>query len=137
LLPARRGRAKRVAASAGIDLLPSPGLLYRLLHMELSKSSAKVLRAFVEAPDEEQYGFGLMRETGVKSGSLYPILERFERLRWIEGHDEAIDERVEGRPRRRLYQLTALGEREARKAVAAFYQDVGRAPTWVPGIEGV
>ena len=100
-----------------------------------SKSSAKVLRAFVDDPSEEQYGFGLMRSTRVKSGSLYPILERFERLRWIEGYDESIDEHAEGRPRRRLYRLTALGEREARKAVAEFYRDVGRPPAWVPGIE--
>ena len=49
--------------------------------MELSKSSAKVLRAFVDDPSVEQYGFGLMHSTRVKSGSLYPILERFERLR--------------------------------------------------------
>src|SRR5437773_12294475 len=109
--------------------------LCRLRYMELSKSSAKVLRAFLEDPDEAQYGFGLMRSTRVKSGSLYPILERFERLRWIEGHDESIDEHAEGRPKRRLYRLTALGEREARKAVAEFYQDVGRAPSWVPRIE--
>jgi DNA-binding PadR family transcriptional regulator len=104
--------------------------------MQLSKSSAKVLREFVEHPTRDQYGFGLMRATRVKSGSLYPILERFERMGWIEGYDESIDEHAEGRPRRRLYQLTALGEREARKAVAEFYQDVGHAPAWVPGIEG-
>jgi DNA-binding PadR family transcriptional regulator len=103
--------------------------------MELSKSSAKVLRAFLDDPDEEQYGFGLMRSTRVKSGSLYPILERFERLRWIEGYDEPIDEHTEGRPKRRLYRLTALGEREARKAVAEFYRDVGQSPAWVPGFE--
>jgi DNA-binding PadR family transcriptional regulator len=104
--------------------------------MELSKSSAKVLREFLKDPSEEQYGFGLMRSTRVKSGSLYPILERFERLRWIEGYKESIDEHAEGRPRRRLYRLTALGEREARRAVAEFYQDVGRPPVWVPRIEG-
>jgi DNA-binding PadR family transcriptional regulator len=104
--------------------------------MELSKSSVKVLREFVDDPDGEQYGFGLMRSTRVKSGSLYPILERFERLQWIEGYDESIDEHAEGRPRRRLYRLTALGEREARKAVAEFYRDIGQAPAWMPGIEG-
>lgn len=104
--------------------------------MGLSKSSAKVLRAFVDDPDEAQYGFGLMRSTRVKSGSLYPMLERFERLRWIESYDESIDEHAEGRPRRRMYRLTALGKREARKAVAEFYQDVGQAPAWMPGIEG-
>jgi DNA-binding PadR family transcriptional regulator len=104
--------------------------------MELSKSSAKVLRVFVDDPTREQYGFGLMRSTRVKSGSLYPILERYERLGWIEGYDESIDEHAEGRPRRRLYRLTAMGEREARKAVAEFYRDIGQSPAWMPGIEG-
>src|SRR5438105_1370647 len=115
-------------------LLNEPTLC-RMMNMGLSKSSAKVLRAFLENPDEEQYGFGLMRSTRVKSGSLYPILERFERLRWIEGYDESIDEHAEGRPRRRMYRLTAVGELEARKAVADFYRDIGRPPAWVPGIE--
>src|ERR1700730_10201637 len=103
--------------------------------MTLSKSSAKVLRVFLDDPAEEQYGYGLMRSTMVKSGSLYPILDRFERLRWIEGYDEPIDEHAEGRPKRRLYRLTALGEREARKAVAEFYRGGGRAPAWVAGVE--
>ena len=110
-------------------------VLCRLRYTDLSKSSAKVLRAFVDDPSEEQYGFGLMRSTRVKSGSLYPILERFERLGWIEGYDESINEHTEGRPRRRLYRLTALGEREARKAVAEFYRAVGQSPAWVPGFE--
>jgi DNA-binding PadR family transcriptional regulator len=103
--------------------------------MGLSKSSAKVLRAFVDDPGKQQYGFGLMRSARVKSGSLYPILERFERLHWIEGYDEVIDEHAEGRPTRRLYRLTAMGEREGRKAVAEFYRDVGQAPIWMPGTE--
>src|SRR5438309_9715496 len=102
--------------------------------MELSRSSAKVLRAFLEVPGEEQYGFGLMRSTRVKSGSLYPMLERFERMRWIEGYEESIDEHAEGRPRRRLYRLTALGEREATKAAADFCRGVGHTPAWVPRI---
>jgi PadR family transcriptional regulator len=115
--------------------LPEHRALCRIRYMELSKASAKVLRVFLDDPDEEQYGFGLMRSTGVKSGSLYPILDRFERLRWIAGYDEAINEHAEGRPKRRLYRLTALGERQARKAVAAFYRDIGSLPTWVPNIE--
>jgi hypothetical protein len=34
------------------------------------------LRAFLDDPNGEQYGFGLMRSTRVKSGSPYPILEK-------------------------------------------------------------
>jgi DNA-binding PadR family transcriptional regulator len=77
-----------------------------------------------------------MRATGVKSGSLYPMLERFERRRWIEAFDESIDEHAEGRPRRRLYRLTGVGEREARAALIDFHRNVGPAPRWLPGLEG-
>lgn len=98
--------------------------------------AAKVLAAFLEDPTREQYGFALLRLTGVKSGSLYPFLDRLEKRGWLKSWDETIDEHSEGRPRRRLYRLTGLGEREARKAVASFYLDVAKAPTWLPGFEG-
>lgn len=105
--------------------------------MPLSLASIKVLGAFLDEPAKDQYGFGLMRSTGVKSGSLYPILDRLERLKWIEGRDEEIDEQVEGRPKRRLYRLTTLGEREARDAVTEFYRNLGRPPAWLPSFEGM
>jgi PadR family transcriptional regulator, regulatory protein PadR len=91
-----------------------------------------VLRAFLDDPLADQYGFGLMRSTGVKSGSLYPLLDRLERLGWIEGHDEDVDEQAEGRPRRRLYRLTVLGHRQATREVVEFYRSLGPAPTWLP-----
>lgn len=78
---------------------------------------ARVLLAFLEDATKEQYGFGLLKSTGVKSGSLYPLLDRLEERGWIESWDEDIDVEAEGRPRRRLYRLTPLGEREARRAV--------------------
>src|SRR6266851_1153679 len=104
--------------------------------MKLSKASAKVLMEFLANPKQDQYGFGLMKATGVKSGSLYPILDRFEDLRWIEGYDEVIDQRAEGRPRRRLYRLTGIGRPAAKQAVTDFYRDLGPAPSWVPRTQG-
>jgi PadR family transcriptional regulator, regulatory protein PadR len=98
---------------------------------------AKVLARFLEDPTREQYGFGLMRATGVKSGSLYPILEQLERIGWVESHQEVIDERAEGRPRRQLYRLTLIGEREGRQAVADFYRDLGPVPGWLPRLGSV
>jgi DNA-binding PadR family transcriptional regulator len=59
------------------------------------------------------------------------MLERLEHRGWIEGFDEAIDEHAEGRPRRRLYRLTARGTREARSALADFYRDLGPVPGWL------
>jgi PadR family transcriptional regulator, regulatory protein PadR len=100
-----------------------------------SRAAAKVLLVFLDQPARDQYGFGLMRSTGVKSGSLYPILGRFEEAGWIEGYEEDIDEHAEGRPRRRLYRLTANGQREASRAVADFFRDLGPAPRWLPEAE--
>src|SRR5260370_29876177 len=104
--------------------------------MKLTKASAKVLMAFLANPRHDQYGFGLMKATGVKSGSLYPILDRFERRGWIEGYDEPMDERTKGRPPRRMYRLTGTGRPAGRQAVLDFYRDLGPAPGWLPGRQG-
>jgi PadR family transcriptional regulator len=104
--------------------------------MRLSRSSAKVLKEFLATPNQEQYGFGLMKVTGVKSGSLYPILTRFEQLGWIESYEEQIDEREEGRPHRHLYRLTGMGRPAAQRALEDFYQDLGPLPTWLPRLQG-
>jgi PadR family transcriptional regulator, regulatory protein PadR len=103
--------------------------------MRLTKASAKVLKHFLANPNEDQYGFGLMKATGVKSGSLYPILERIQEEGWIERFDEAIDESAEGRPRRRMYRLTSMGLPAARKAVYEFHDDLGPAPSWAPQLQ--
>jgi hypothetical protein len=109
--------------------------LYRVLDMRpLSSATVKVLRPFIDQPAQAQYGFGLMRSTGVRAGSLYPILKRLERIGWVEGFDEDIDERAEGRPRRRLYRLTSAGAREAADAVAAFYLSLGVPLTFIPRV---
>jgi PadR family transcriptional regulator, regulatory protein PadR len=100
-----------------------------------NKATAKVLIAFLEHPTHDQYGFGLMKRTGVKSGSLYPILDRLERAGWAESRKEDIDEKVAGRPQRTLYRMTALGQTEARHAVADFYRDLEPAPGWLPRTE--
>jgi PadR family transcriptional regulator PadR len=96
--------------------------------MALSKSRAKILGAFLADPSQEQYGFGLMRSTGVKSGALYPILDSLEKRGWVQAYDENIDERAEKRPRRRLYRLTDLGEVEATKALVEFHSDQVAVP---------
>ena len=98
----------------------------------ISKATFKVLSAFLENPSHELYGFGLMRSTGVKPGSLYPILDRLEDRRWLVSAEEEIDEVAAGRPKRRQYRLTALGEREARQAVTEFIRDLGPIGQWLP-----
>jgi DNA-binding PadR family transcriptional regulator len=57
------------------------------------------------------YGFELMDVTGLQSGTVYPLLRRLEarglvRSRW----ERAGAAHGEGRPRRRYYEITPLGE---------------------------
>jgi len=101
----------------------------------ITAATMKVLTEFLNTPQREQYGFGLMRTTGVKAGSLYPILDRLVAAGWLHVEDESIDVVAERRPKRKLYRLTALGEREGRRAVRQFFENVGPAPHWVPRLE--
>jgi DNA-binding PadR family transcriptional regulator len=76
-----------------------------------SKQTEAVLGALVADPGEWRHGYDLSRETGLKSGTLYPILMRLEQQGWLEAEWEA--EPAPGRPRRHLYRLTGKGVEEA------------------------
>jgi PadR family transcriptional regulator, regulatory protein PadR len=82
---------------------------------EPSLATLKVLRALLDGDATDHYGLALIERTSVQAGTLYPILSRLEKDRWIEGDWEDIDEATAGRRRRRYYRLTGLGEREARQ----------------------
>jgi DNA-binding PadR family transcriptional regulator len=83
----------------------------------MTLATQRVLRVLVNDPDGQHYGTALMAETGLRSGSLYPILTRLEDAGWITGEWEDVDEHVVGRPRRRYYTLTANGGRAATAAL--------------------
>lgn len=73
---------------------------------------------FLDAAPAPLYGLEIAKEAGIKSGSLYPILDRLESAGWLVGEWESVDPTVEGRPRRRHYQLTSDGAVGARQAAA-------------------
>jgi DNA-binding PadR family transcriptional regulator len=81
-----------------------------------SAATLKVLSAFLEELPKPLAGSDIFRKKGVMSGSLYPILSRLEKAGWVSSEWEQLDPREEGRPRKRLYHLTALGERCAHDA---------------------
>jgi PadR family transcriptional regulator PadR len=84
---------------------------------KLSRNALDVLTEFLSSPSEPRYGLQLMHTLGLGAGSLYPILQRFEDEGWLEAHWEDIDPTSEGRPRRRYYQMTGLGQEVARSEV--------------------
>jgi PadR family transcriptional regulator, regulatory protein PadR len=71
---------------------------------EFSGQTALVLAVLCARPQMWRHGYDIARETGVKSGMLYPILIRLADRGWLEASWE--DEQPAGRPRRHLYRLT-------------------------------
>ncbi|MGW4529247.1 PadR family transcriptional regulator [Amycolatopsis sp. NPDC004378] len=66
-----------------------------------------MLQRLVQDAQDWHYGYDLSRSTGLKSGTLYPILIRLAERGWLETR-WAEPERT-GRPARHLYRLTADG----------------------------
>lgn len=93
--------------------------------MRLSRSGLLVLKVCLERHGESLYGYELMQKTGVASGTLYPLLLRFEDQGLLASQWESIDSVAAGRPRRRLYRITGDGIRVA--TAALFDMQIGLA----------
>jgi DNA-binding PadR family transcriptional regulator len=83
---------------------------------EFSAQTLSVLSALCEQPSQWQHGYALAKQTGLKSGTLYPILIRLADRGLVEACWQ--DEPTPGRPRRHLYRLTAAGMASATGALA-------------------
>src|SRR6202453_3602412 len=83
---------------------------------EFSPQTLSVLASLCEQPSEWQHGYALARQTGLKSGTLYPILIRLADRRLVEACWQ--EEPTPGRPRRHLYRLTPEGRGAATTAMA-------------------
>lgn len=91
----------------------------------LSRQGLKVLKLFVDDPSRTLSGSEIMKTGSLSSGTLYPILLRFERYgllksRWEKGKPEVL-----GRPRRRLYSITGDGLEIAREALTELVVPAG------------
>jgi PadR family transcriptional regulator PadR len=82
-----------------------------------SAQTLSVLAALRDEPSQWRHGYALARQTGLKSGTLYPILIRLADRGLVEACWQ--DEPRSGRPRRHLYRLTADGLAAAALAGAA------------------
>jgi PadR family transcriptional regulator, regulatory protein PadR len=84
---------------------------------EFSTQTLSVLAALCDQPSQWQHGYALAKQTGLKSGTLYPILIRLADRGLVEACWQ--DEPAPGRPRRHLYRLTAAGLASATGALAS------------------
>jgi DNA-binding PadR family transcriptional regulator len=74
---------------------------------KLSKQSLALLEVLASRPSDWLYGLELANLTGLKSGTLYPILIRLAdrsllESRWLEPNER-------GRPPRHAYRITGAG----------------------------
>jgi len=75
------------------------------------------LLALAEDPTAWRHGYDLCQQTGLKAGSMYPILIRLADRGWLETTWET--EIPAGRPPRHLYRLTEAGLEIAKEFAAA------------------
>ena len=80
----------------------------------LSPQSLDVLRALTADPGEWLYGLEISAVTGLKSGSLYPILARLAERGLLDS--KWLDPQQPGRPPRHAYRVTPAGRAAARAA---------------------
>lgn len=86
------------------------------LRLRRSPQTLGVLSALLGRPQEWRYGYDLLRETGLKSGTLYPIFARLQVGGWLQHRWEK--PAAPGRPPRHLYRLTRQGKTAAREYCA-------------------
>jgi PadR family transcriptional regulator, regulatory protein PadR len=99
---------------------------------EFSPQTLSVLAALYEQASQWQHGYALAGKTGLKSGTLYPILIRLADRGLVEACWQ--EEPEPGRPRRHLYRLTAGGLASATGALAAqAQQEPAGRPAASPG----
>ena len=85
--------------------------------MRISPQTLLLLESLLRDPTEWRYGYDLSRETGLKSGTLYPILMRLAEKSLLDTRWEWEEGGRPGRPARHMYRLAGLGLEWAREAV--------------------
>jgi DNA-binding PadR family transcriptional regulator len=93
--------------------------------VRLTQPTLKVLRFLLETPREGRSGAEMSKATKVGSGTLYPMLARLETVGWLSSEWETIDPSEAGRPRRRFYKLTAVGQNNAHAALTDLQMATG------------
>lgn len=86
-----------------------------------SPHTVAVLKSLLGTYPAHTYGYDLSRATDLKSGTLYPILQRLHEGGYLDAQWE--DSPHPGKPPRHIYRLTDSGlklarERQAEKTVA-------------------
>src|SRR5919198_4515000 len=84
----------------------------------LSHTTAVILQA---VSNDYRYGFDIMNQTGLPSGTVYPALRRLEQLGLVKSkwEREATAQR-DGRPARKYYEVTKAGREALAEAIKRY-----------------
>jgi DNA-binding PadR family transcriptional regulator len=93
---------------------------------DTSPQTLRIFAALLGDPTSWRYGYDLSRETGLASGTLYPILIRLAERELVETRWEPPAQ--PGRPARHTYRLTADGAALATQRLAAAKPAAKSAP---------
>ena len=78
-----------------------------------------VLNILVSSSKNKTTGYDIMRETGLNSGTVYPILHRMEEAGWLKSKWESVESPIYRPFRRRVVlQITAKGLANGKKLLS-------------------
>ena len=76
--------------------------------VRMTQITALVLRVVAAG---HRYGFDVMEACDLPSGTVYPALRRLEKAGLLKSRwERAAEAHAQGRPRRRTYELTEMGQ---------------------------
>lgn len=75
--------------------------------MKRTRAAQKVAAALMAYPDGRHWGYRLQGQAGVRSGVMYPILQRMLEEGWLA---DGWEDQTRGRPPRRYYEITEAGK---------------------------
>jgi PadR family transcriptional regulator, regulatory protein PadR len=87
----------------------------------MRRLSITVVSVLHAVADGYQYGFDVIDQTGLPSGTVYPALSRLERDGLVKSAwENEQDAHADGRPARRYYRLTAPGVKALAEATSYY-----------------
>ena len=95
--------------------------------MRKTHALVQLALALMEEPLGRHWGYRLITRSGVRSGVLYPLLQRMLADGWLLDGWEDPQEIAERRPPRRYYEMTDKGRRE----LGALLSQAGTDPRFV------